>query len=446
MSTGTRLARSYPSLLLEAAAPEQNQALDIPALMQHGIPVGEQDTTLVRVAYALATQGTDEQDAHATWRKIVDASRQDGRPWSDADFDRHWSGAVKAVEKERAATFGTYTEPNPHASRYVGGGAFIHDTPDRTPALWGQGSDVLWAQGESLMIAGGSGVGKTTLVGQLVLALIVGGDVLGYPMKPRRRVLYLAMDRPSQIGRALRRTLKWADRDVLDDRLVIWPGPPLADMAKDRGLLLKMAQEADADTIVVDSLKDAAIGLSEDAVGAGYNSARQLALTNGVELIELHHLVKRGPNGEVPKALADLYGSGWLTAGAGSVVLLHGQAGDVMVKFIHLKQPENVVGPFTVLHDHDAGTSSVLDRVDLSDRTVVAVVEQAGSSGITVNDAALALFGPDVAAKEEQQVRRRLDRLTKAGRIERPVEADKRQQTSARYRGITPPITGGVSG
>ena len=383
---------------------------------------------------------------------FLDRAPTDGK-FGRREHDEKWASARNKVRDQgRADPHAIPFEPladepgtagKSNTGRYVGGGAFIHDAPDRIPALWGRDGDVLWAQGEALMIAGGSGVGKTTLVGQLVLALIVGGDVLGYPVKARRRVMYLAMDRPSQIGRSLRRTLKWVDRDVLDDRLVIWPGPPLADMAKDRELLLRMAREAGADTVVVDSLKDAAIGLSEDAVGAGYNTARQLALTSGVELIELHHLVKRGPNGEVPKALADLYGSGWLTAGAGSVVLLHGQAGDVMVKFIHLKQPENVVGPFTVLHDHDAGTSSVLDQVDLSDRAVVAVVERAGDAGITVADAASAFFGPDAAAKEEQQVRRKLDRLTRAGQIERSVESNKRTQTAARYRGITAGITAG---
>ncbi len=61
-----------------------------------------------------------------------------------------------------------------------------------------------WVEGEALLIVGPSGVGKTTLTGQLVRARMGLGDglVLGMPVSPGRRVLYLAMDRPAQIARA----------------------------------------------------------------------------------------------------------------------------------------------------------------------------------------------------------------------------------------------------
>jgi hypothetical protein len=39
-----------------------------------------------------------------------------------------------------------------------------------------------------------------------------------------------------------------------------------------------LCEDADADTVVVDSLKDAAIGLSHDDVGSAYNRARQIAI------------------------------------------------------------------------------------------------------------------------------------------------------------------------
>ena len=50
------------------------------------------------------------------------------------------------------------------------------------------------------------------------------------------------------------------------------------DMAKYPDLLVRMAEGAYANTVVVDSLKDAAIGLNEDETGAGWNRARQKAL------------------------------------------------------------------------------------------------------------------------------------------------------------------------
>ena len=106
---------------------------------------------------------------------------------------------------------------------------------------------------------------------------------------------------------------------------------------------------------MVDSLKDAAVGLTDDETASGYNRARQLAITAGVQVLELHHLVKRGADGKAPTTLADVYGSAWLTAGAGSVLLLTGDAGDPIVRASHLKQPMEPWGPAEMAHDHAEG-------------------------------------------------------------------------------------------
>ncbi len=145
------------------------------------------------------------------------------------------------------------------------GGPFILDVPKTPDALWGDGNDVLWAPGESLMIAGPMGLGKTTVAGLLVRNQLGlgGGTLLGLPVKPRGgKILYLAMDRPQQIARAMARQFTEDDRAVLDDRLLIWQGPPPADVAKRPELLTLLAETADASTLFVDSVKDAAIGLS----------------------------------------------------------------------------------------------------------------------------------------------------------------------------------------
>jgi replicative DNA helicase len=110
------------------------------------------------------------------------------------------------------------------ASQYVAkmlvpGDSFILDAPDHVPSVWGRGEHVLWAEGESLILAGSPGVGKTTVGGQLVRGRLIGCDVLGLPVMPSSaRVLYLAMDRPRQIARALRRTLGDLPREVLAGR------------------------------------------------------------------------------------------------------------------------------------------------------------------------------------------------------------------------------------
>src|SRR5690606_35653346 len=83
-------------------------------------------------------------------------------------------------------------EADPFAS-LAPGGSWVLDIPDTTPAVWGEGDDVLWSAGEALMICGQQGVGKTTLAHQLIRARLgLDTQVLGFPVAPAdRRVLYL---------------------------------------------------------------------------------------------------------------------------------------------------------------------------------------------------------------------------------------------------------------
>ncbi|MFE0133801.1 AAA family ATPase [Streptomyces sp. NPDC059037] len=309
-----------------------------------------------------------------------------------AEADRRWAEATA-----QSASFA------------VPGGGFILDAAATPPAVWGVGGDVLWAEGEALMLCGPSGVGKTTLAAQIVRGRLgLGSTVLGYPVQQGGgRVLYLACDRPAQASRAMQRLFSENDRTVLDERLRVWKGPPPHDFAKRPETLTEMCRAHGADTVIVDSLKDVALGLSGDEVGAGYNRARQMAIVSGVQVIEQHHQVKRGANGTTPNTLADVYGSTWITSGAGSVILLWGDAGDPVVSFRHLKQPMNEIGPFQVTHDHTAGTTSVHDQLDL-----VGLVRAAGGYGMTALTAAEALFeAKKPTSAQKEKARRKLDAL-----------------------------------
>ncbi|MDO0931323.1 AAA family ATPase [Streptomyces sp. DG2A-72] len=327
------------------------------------------------------------------------------------DFD---TALLIAADRAREGTCG-------QTSRTIDGAAFILDLPDTQPAIWGRGSDILWAAGQACMICGGNGVGKTTLSGQLLRGRLGLTDtVLGYPVEAgAKRVLYLACDRPSQIARSLARQFSSDERAVLRERLAVHKGPPPYDFAKRPEILVAMCREAEADTVFVDSLKDVAVGLASDEVAAGYNRARQLAIAEGIEVVEDHHQVKRSASGGRPEGIEDVYGGAFLTGGAGSVILLCGDPGDPVVRLKHLKPVQDTVGPFTVEHDHDRGVSRIVDEVDL-----VTLARLQGTAGLSVRIAAQRVFDKDNPSKaEKEKARRRLDRLVKGGQLCR-VETD----------------------
>jgi len=178
-------------------------------------------------------------------------------------------------------------------------------------------------------------------------------------------------------------------------------------------MLHAMAERAGADTVVIDSLKDAALKLSDEETGQGLSRAMNYCVSNGIEVIAYHHQTKRSnnPNGK-PNTLADVYGSSWITAGAGSVILLWGNAGDLVVELNHLKQPAAEVGPLMVGHDHARGLSYLYEGTD-TDR-LMELLRSGPQSAATV---ASWLYGDKAGRAEVAKARRRLDRLVDAGTL-----------------------------
>lgn len=302
--------------------------------------------------------------------------------------------------------------------RIIDGATFLMEGDDHPEALWGDADAVLWASQQPLVIAGPQGAGKTVFGQRLTLGHVgLVDELLGWPVAPGDdRVLYLAADRPEQARLSMRRMVRHDQMDLLADRLRVWRGPPPYDLARSPGILLEMAAAAGARKVVLDSLKDVALKISDDEIGAAVNRAIQLCIADGIDVCSLHHPRKLGGDdrADKPRSLDDLYGSVWLTAGAGSVIYLgpgEGGAHDL----VQLKSPIGLGVEVKYEHDHTRGGVGRAERPDL-----LAIVTTAGPEGITTEHAARCLHRVDVPGeKERKATSRRLGNLEKLGLVEK---------------------------
>lgn len=279
------------------------------------------------------------------------------------------------------------------------------DTPD---PMWGDQERMLAVKKQPLVLAGAQGAGKTVVGGHLLMGALgvpTFETLLGLPVAlTERKALYLAADRPDQARLSLRRMV---DPEQVRDRLVVWQGPPPHDIAKTPHLLIEMAMEAKASLVMLDSLKDIALKLSDDEVGASVNLAVQHCIAEGVDVIALHHPRKVGGDESASKVrtIDDLYGSAWLTTGAGSVLYLRPTTPGT-VELAQLKTPIGVMTTLTFQHSPSTG------RVSLgSGRTLLDVVREAGAVGISPTHAARCLYG--LAEDVPEASRKRVERMLK---------------------------------
>lgn len=303
---------------------------------------------------------------------------------------------------------------------------FILDSPVIPESIWGHGDYSAWARGEGFAVVGPTGIGKTTLAQRITLARLGIGpaEVLGLPVsRSERGGLYIAADRPRQAARSFRRMVQPDDREKLNTRLDVWKGPPPFDMGTRPENFAEWVCSFERDFTIIDSLKDMATDLTRDEVGSRINRAFQLITAAGVDFVVLHHQRKAQADNPRPKRLADVYGSNWLTAGLGSVIILWGEPGDPIVELSHLKSPAEEIGPIEVHIDHATGTltrpTSLLD-----------FVRSAGDHGVAAADAALHLYGAASKA-QTQKARRKLDVLMKDGLVTK-IEGTNTGTTGAR--------------
>jgi replicative DNA helicase len=206
-------------------------------------------------------------------------------------------------------------------------------------------------------------------------------------------------------------TLHADQRSTVRDLVRFWKGPLGFDIGTDPESMLRFMVEVGAKTLIGDSLKDLAVDLVKDEAGTRVNRAWQLLIAAGIEVVDLHHPRKAiAGESRKPRSLDDVYGSTWLTAGHGSVLLLWGNPGDPIVELGHLKQPHEEVGPLRVLIDHELGEVEVHEGGD-----VLAILRGA-SSPMAARDVARVLFSSDKPTDAEiEKARRRCERLVGKG-------------------------------
>jgi replicative DNA helicase len=202
------------------------------------------------------------------------------------------------------------------------------------------------------------------------------------------------------------------DREALDRQLMVHHGPLAFDVAQQPKKLAELACDLEVGTVVLDSLKDVALDLAKDETGSRLTAAFNAVLAEGIELIVLHHHRKATSDNRRPQTIDDVYGSAWITAGAGSVLFLHGRPGDASVKLLHLKQPAGEVGPLTLFVEHETGRVTAEKAVDELD------LLRAAPNGITALDVARQMYAnsdPERLKADEMRALRRLKALVAKG-------------------------------
>lgn len=207
------------------------------------------------------------------------------------------------------------------------------------------------------------------------------------------------------------------DRGLLEDLLTFWKGPLPFNIVDNPHALAQFARSHEADTLVIDSLKDICHKLNDDEHASKTNAAIQECIATGIEIIDLHHQRKQGAGTkkpEAPKTIDDVYGNTWLTAGQGSVISIWGHPGDTIIDLTHLKAPAEQAGPWTLHMDFDRGHTTIDEEI--SPLKIVT----GSPRGATVKLVATLMYKAEEPTRNQlEKARRRLDKLVDQNHIVR---------------------------
>lgn len=378
------------------AMPTSRSAAKRAARVPEVIPQGEREAVLVSMAGSMRRRGMSAEAILAALD--VENEARCIPPVSAEDLDRiaHSVGRYEpadgpvgaedeievdpdllskqliSLETTRVATEMMKTRAARRQRAVLGGMAepvnvldFLSAGPDPVETcIWGipqTGGVMGWAENQGLIIAGPPGTGKSTIALQVVLRRtgILGGEVLGMPVRvDHHPMVYLALDRADQIRQSVRRMIPaGADRAAIERLLMIDCLPPTVDLRQPE-TFIGWLQENKASAVVVDSAKDLGFDLNDSSEGQAFNFLVQATLRARIQILVTHHSRKVPRGDRKPLTLNDLHGSQWVAAGAGSVLMLDGEAGPRPKRLVHVKPLTVPLAPLSLELDTETGELS----------------------------------------------------------------------------------------
>lgn len=148
--------------------------------------------------------------------------------------------------------------------------------------------------------------------------------------------------------------------------------------------------------------------------------AIQICIANEIDVAMLHHPRKAIQEGGTKRELDldDVYGSAWLTAGSGSVLLVDGKAGSGEFRFQQLKAPANFVDPCEVAIDYATGElhkNTIRDLEEwLRDFGMPVKISQAVSHQYAIPEEDVNYSGA-----QYKKIQRRLEGLVAEGKVKK---------------------------
>lgn len=426
-------------------------------------PPFPEDDALRKVEQAFAQDHTNFVDLNAVPFAAPDGELYDFLADLDPDMVE---GIERAVKQAKIRTYAARVLREERVAKYgdsaaLDGADFMFGEVATDVPIWGTGEDLLWVEGGGLMIPSDQGLGKSLTAQQIIAGRLGVGpaELLGLPIAPLdhgKVIVYLALDRPRQIARSMKRLFRTdGERNVAQTRLRIWTKPIPIDILGDPYAFADWIQDTFGDNVgdlIIDSVKDLTpVNLSNGEVGQSLDMAWKECRARGMSTLILHHERKTGNDesrANRQPSLDHIYGSVWLTSGMDSILHISGKQGENLVRYTHLKAIINMLDPIDAVHDQENGRTSVLslaksaNSTDVKVEQVYQVIEYGSQGGAVVTAADVVARATGVS---KASVDRYIKRLLEAGRIVKVTEYDKASGTPATYRSSTVGETEGTT-